>query len=509
MATTTLAPWRLYFVPEMVLTHEDELLRRTFDTLDPTVGIADLPPEPVGRSFFVNDEGELHTALNLFFASGRMRNRSEGTNRKYAHSLRVWMDFLARKGKEWDAAVDEDVLDYKFWRRTDERNPRPVSGSTWAGDVAALTIFYDWARRALQGPALLLDAYGQERSSRHPNRQQGGLVFQPSTVRGADVKWLSPGAFRLWRNVGIHGMTPDGVERVRWRPRSQSRDAAFVDGLYGSGLRIQEWASILTMEIRQPTAGRRYTTHDLADACAKGGRGHPYWLERSALDAVAGYMEDERAAAIRRAHDSGLYDRIRDIRIVERVSSDGKVEITSRDSSFRRTISLNGLNPNQRARLFAHSADGLAPVALWLNEDGAPRPKRAWYKAFERANSRVERAGIERLVCHPHMLRHSFALRWYAVGRLIWERRTQGFEDSYTRDFREQFGDSWSLVQTMLGHSDVNTTRRVYLEPFRALDLTLLLEYGRSELDAELLLQVLKADPRVRLADQPDTGDIQ
>ncbi len=475
--------------------------------LDPPVGTTALPPEQVGRPFFVNDEGELHAALNLFFASGRMRNRSEGTNRKYAHALRVWMDFLARKGKEWDAAVDEDVLDYKFWRRTDERNPRPVSGSTWAGDVAALTIFYDWARRAAQGPPILFESEGRERSGWHPGRPQGGLVFQPSTVRGADVKWLSPGAFRLWRNVGIHGMTRDGDERVRWRPRSQSRDASFVDGLYGSGLRLQEWASILTLELRQPTKGRKYTTHDLSDACAKGGLGHRYWMERSALDAVAGYKETERAAAIRRAQDNGLYDRIRDIRIIERVTSDGKVEIASRDSSFRRTVSLNDLNPGQRVSLFTHSADGLVPVALWLNEDGAPRPKRAWYKAFDRANARVARAGVERLACHPHMLRHSFALRWYAVGRLIWERRMNGLEDDYTRDFREQFGDSWSLVQTMLGHSDVNTTKRVYLEPFRALDVTLLLEYGRSELDAELLLQILGTDPRVRLADRSEIGD--
>ena len=304
-------------------------------------------------------------------------------------------------------------------------------------------------------------------------------------------------------------MTRDGVEKVRWRPRSQFRDAAFVDGLYGSGLRLQEWASILTLDLRQPAAGRKYTTHDLADACAKGGRGHPYWLERSVLDEIAGYMETERAAAIRRAHESGLYDRIRNIRIVERVTPDGKIEITSSDSSFRRTVSLNALKPGQRARLFTHSADGLAPVALWLNEDGTPRPKRAWYKAFDRANARVAHAGIERLTCHPHMLRHSFALRWYAVGRLIWERRMNGREDDYTRDFRKQFGDSWSLVQTMLGHTDVNTTKRVYLEPFRALDVTLLLEYGRSELDADLLLQVLGTDPRVGLADRSEIGDIQ
>jgi hypothetical protein len=32
----------------------------------------------------------------------------------------------------------------KFWRRTDERNPGRVQGSTFGGDMAALCSFYDW-----------------------------------------------------------------------------------------------------------------------------------------------------------------------------------------------------------------------------------------------------------------------------------------------------------------------------------------------------------------------------
>ncbi len=42
MAAAALAPWRLYSVPGMVPTHEDELLRRAFDTLHPLAGMANL-----------------------------------------------------------------------------------------------------------------------------------------------------------------------------------------------------------------------------------------------------------------------------------------------------------------------------------------------------------------------------------------------------------------------------------------------------------------------------------
>lgn len=59
----------------------------------------------------------------------------------------------------------------------------------------------------------------------------------------------------------------------------------------------------------------------------------------------------------------------------------------------------------------------------------------------------------------------------------------------------------------MLGHSDVNTTKDVYLEPFRGLDVKLLLEHGVNVLQAETLLQVLRSDPRVRIDEVGPVGE--
>ncbi|WP_315068005.1 hypothetical protein [uncultured Microbacterium sp.] len=170
---------------------------------------------------------------------------------------------------------------------------------------------------------------------------------------------------------------------------------------------------------------------------------------------------------------------------------------------------INDIRPEVRLRLFSDSPNGLEPMQLALNENGLPRPKRAWYPTFERANLRVRKAGVENLQCAPHMLRHSFALRWYAVARLIWERRWRAERETYVNDFREQFGDSWTFVQTMLGHTDVATTRSIYLEPFRALDVRALLEYGRADLDAETLVQVLRDDARVRFVTDADAGELR
>lgn len=437
-----------------------------------------------------------------------MRNRAEATNKRYAYSLSVWVNFLASKGKEWDSADENDVMDFKFWRRSDIRNPRRISGSAWGNDLAALSTFYDWGHRVLEVPTLFESDEILTRKSRYgyssdPSR---GADLRPSTVRNADVKWLTPRAYQRWRDIGIHGLTPQGAERTRWRPRSQSRDAGFVDGLYGSGLRLQEWASVLTLELDRELTGHEYASFRLADACAKGGRGHTFWLRGDVLEQVATYQETERASAVRAAQTAGMYDEMRGRIVVEEVRNGVlRVNTFRGTKSYPASLRINDLDPSERRRLLIRTDEGLEPAALWLNEDGSPRQKSAWYKSFALANSRVRKAGIDRLECHPHMLRHSFALRWFAVGRLIWSQQVKDMDAEHQRDLREQFGDTWSLVQTMLGHADVNTTKGTYLEPFRALDARMLLEYGKSVLDLEPLLAILSDDPRVRTIDDNES----
>ncbi len=50
------------------------------------------------------------------------------------------------------------------------------------------------------------------------------------------------------------------------------------------------------------------------------------------------------------------------------------------------------------------------------------------------------------------------------------------------RDFRAQFGDTWYLVKTLLGHADVTTTMDVYQEPFRDLDVSLLIAHAHANI---------------------------
>ncbi|MEW2620863.1 integrase [Streptomyces sp. NPDC048106] len=422
-----------------------------------------------------------------------MRNRSAGTREKYGYALCTWLGFLDAVGRRWDGADAEDVGGFKFWRMTDEANPQRVAGGTVSDNLDAVNAFYDWAsaRYGVRNPVIRVAR--QRGSSR-----VGGDGFEaaPHVVRERDVKWLDPGGYALWRDVGLRGLDREGREVTRWRGRNSQRDCAFADGLFGTGLRLTEWASVLMLELPAEEHGRSYATSRLAAACAKGGRGRRFWMPRTVLADALGYSEGERAAAVRRAQRHGRYERLRQILVLHRVLGSRRLELADGSGTLTR-VSLDALTPQVRRRIFLETPSGLAPAALWLNEDGMPRAPRGWQHTFDTANERVARAGLHGVAATAHMLRHSMALRWFSVGRLLYERRFAHLDGEELRDFRAQFGDAWHLVQTLLGHADVSTTIDVYLEPFRDLDVSLLIEHAHGAVLTELMAEMFAGHRQV------------
>ncbi|MFF0746775.1 hypothetical protein ACFYVL_40970 [Streptomyces sp. NPDC004111] len=149
---------------------------------------------------------------------------------------------------------------------------------------------------------------------RVPGPDPGSVTesFEAGThlVRSKNVKWLDPAGYARRVDVGLRGLNLHGREIDGWRGRNSQRDCAFVDGLYGTGLRLSEWASVLRLELPADDETRTYYTCRLAEACAKGGRGRRFWMPRSVLVDVLAYEEGERAAAVRRAQRACRYDRL-------------------------------------------------------------------------------------------------------------------------------------------------------------------------------------------------------
>lgn len=84
------------------------------------------------------------------------------------------------------------------------------------------------------------------------------------------------------------------------------------------------------------------------------------------------------------------------------------------------------------------------------------------------------------------------------MGRLAYERRFAHLSEDEQKDFRVQFGNTWDLVATMLGHRNTETTKTHYLEPFRALDVELLLRHANEASVTQFLANYLADHPRVR-----------
>ncbi|WP_199745494.1 site-specific integrase [Amycolatopsis sp. WAC 04182] len=454
-----------------------------------------------GTPFLLAPSGRADPVVNAFWRAPPVRRLSAETKRRYAFSLKVWLTFLHRIEVEWGQVTPGELAVFKEWRLSAEDNPEHVAPGSFRVDLAAIRRFYVWAaeRAAVQNP-VRLRAVGAAAS------RDGSLVLEasPAGVRRADVKWLTPEAFRLWRNIGLRGFTMDGVPAPAWRGRTEDRDVAYAEGLFGTGLRMAEWASVLTIEL--PDAAHRGLFRGwLASACAKGSAGRRFWMRQRVIGLTRFYLEEgSRRAAVARAQREGRYEELRDRWLLRRVHPDGRLDVVT-PTGESMTVALDTLAPRLRMRLFKQGAGGLEPVWLWLNHDGLPRPKQAWHKTFDRANQRVERTmpgagAASALWCRPHMLRHSFALRWFCIAKFVAWQRTGLLTERERRDFRDQLGDVWFLMATLLGHSSPQTTRDVYLEPFQALDVEHLLALMDTDDRAALerLVDVVASDqPRV------------
>ena len=151
-------------------------------------------------------------------------------------------------------------------------------------------------------------------------------------------------------------------------------------------------------------------------------------------------------------------------------------ESTGRD----RAVLVGDLSLSQRRQLFVQGPGGWEPAMVFLGESGVPMDPDSWERVFAQASRRCHRLGVP-VSCHPHMLRHSFALRMLLTLTHAFDRR-MGLTPEERREYRLMFGDPWVLVQTLLGHRSPETTRSIYLEPVSGLQVELFLnDDGVSE----------------------------
>ena len=418
-----------------------------------------------GQPFLLAPDGRPDVEVLEFFRSAAFQSLAAGSQESYAPDIQLFLSFLSVQGIDWRAATFEHLADYEFWRRRDQQNPDRVGAGTFSRDLAAIKKFYDWQQ--WRGNVAASPIGPRTPSSTGDSSSR----LQPSAVRSVQLKWLTPRAYRRWRDVGIGGYRGDGRRDATWRGRNDGRNLAFAEALWSSGLRLREAGTLVLSEIPSADGQVRYAKARVGQAVAKG-RGRDFWISTGALKHIDNYVVSTRAAAIHRARSEGRYDALPDMKIIDTVDHHRRVHFTSRDGS-KGTVPLDSLDSNDRLNFYTITDHGLEPWMVWLSEAGLPLPYRTWEAIFSAGNKRCQTLGVD-IHCHPHMLRHSFALRML-VTLIYAHERKMGITPAERREYRHIFGDPWVLVQTLLGHANLETTRECYLEPVSGLQVDLFL----------------------------------
>ena len=425
-----------------------------------------------GDPVFLSPDFAVDRGLLDFVRSKDFRGLERETKRNYATDIRLLLDFLWSREVSWRAASEHDLADYRAWRCRAPENPRRIGGSKWNREAAAFTKLFRWAGVT----PLPVDVSRREDRAAH--------------AVSSRVSWLTPRTWGLWSNIGLRGHTRAGVPPAEWVSRTELRNTSFVQLLLSSGLRRQEGGSLLTFELpSQRLRFGRYLHGRVAGAVTRSKQDRTFYAGVDAVGQVEAYVQSERAWAVARAQEQGRYDRLPRLRRVTDVSRgrDPVVRWVEADGEQGRHR-LGGLGWRERQWLFIEGPDGLEPAWLWLTEQGTPMLPEQWNGVFREANLRCEqvlltaeerRSGREFRTAEargktpyatPHACRHSFALYMLIVLNQLMETRF-GLSAADRRDFALLFGDPWFLVKTLLGHSDVETTKRHYLSPVAHLQL--------------------------------------
>jgi site-specific recombinase XerD len=461
MRETAILGWRVFF------TRRGIPQPKAADPLLATLGDLDawLASHKVadGTPFLIDPMGRYDSALNRYFQV-QLSTEPLNTQAAAAYDLKRFLAFLwdNRAGKTWREATAEDRAAYKHWRLKDSRGPR-VELVTWDREVATVNRFYRWAVR--QGYVAANPIVQRESRSHEPWRQSLGETPAESSHQGPrhDVRWMPPATYRRWRDVGVRGFTVAGLPDRSFRGRYASRNATYADFMIRTGLRLSEQTSLSLYEVPEIVPGVLNARTWLPRAIAKGGSERAVYVPASVLKDVWDYVELERAEAVEQARQRGVYEQIRDPLLIE----DRSRPLVLIDGEWQK---VGKLNHDERRRLLVRADGGeLEPAALWLNEDGLPSEPSCWQDVFKAANRRCAWLGL-RLRCHPHMLRHSFAV---ITLEQLWRGHIQELAvmtPVQRQTFQMVFGDPLNWVRMRLGHRSVLTTQ-IYLHTLKELEM--------------------------------------
>ncbi|MFZ3500348.1 tyrosine-type recombinase/integrase [Streptomyces sp. 5.8] len=419
---------------------------------------------PGGTPILLDEAMRPVEPVSTWFRKISLSGLDAKTMRSYAYTVLMLLNFLAARGLDLSSATESDIQEFRQWRREDAEET--VGEATWDRDSAAISGLYDF---------LLQDGFVEVRPWRATGRRAS---LRSGTSRDLRVRHMELEQYLYCRDVGFGGLAPDAQldETFRgWRPH---RNRAACELALMTGMRIQEWATLLLPELGLETGLRPRTTDVALAACAKYGRPRSVYIPMDAMELLDPYLHIERPEIVAKAQ-STLRRQHRDLLVVQRFEADAsKVRGVLDGRTVTRVI--KDMKPDLRRITVMETGDGLDPLALFIGQGGRMLTFSGWdrirWRAWERMKqwaAQVEVPQLPRRCWVYHDLRHTFALRLliFLTREGLNDAQDQGLPMSTLLD--HMTGNPLLVVQRRLGHAQPSTTYRYirYLkDPMREVD---------------------------------------
>ena len=407
------------------------------------------------------------THLDRFFLDLPLNGvRSAHSLRAYGYDILLWVRFLeeARGISLWKAARP-DVAAYHRARRRNDAGSR-ISAASWNRSVAAMEKLYKWAETeglVSASPFTHRDVWRRANAGGRGRIVARNDAFERS-AKQSDVRFVSLEDYRRFRDVGLRGLAPDGMERSGARDRNGLRNALFAELLVVTGLRLEEASFLLASEVEalpQASSPDHQIWFDLPAGLTKGDRGRAILMPRRLLDQLRAYVTVERAHAVNKFKTRAGWRAVATPIFIRRPAPGARSLVLHNGG----TVPLEAITPQERGSLIICHVDGqpIEPAALWVTEVGQPVQPNSWEVAFARASRRCAANGFA-INVSPHQLRHTFAVHMLAM---LIQQHLRGAASMPSggpaEGYRRLLGDPLQQVQRLLGHASLATTS-LYLD---------------------------------------------
>ncbi|MEU9922102.1 hypothetical protein AB0H51_12545 [Streptomyces griseoluteus] len=356
-----------------------------------------------GMPIYLDDETMMPVEPHCSW--GRSLSNDElgkGTMKEYGRILFRYSEHQEHRGRDVLSATESDVRAYKRVRTVLQR--RPIQDAAWGKESQLLDRFYGY----------LKDDVGlvKQRPVRVGSRGRNPLA--PKLRQRMDIRHLTLSQYRYFRDVGLGGQLPDSRVDLSFRGWSPHRNRAAADLALGTGMRWQEWATVLLPElgigVGHPVRDVEFTVQ----ACAKYGKARTIYVPDDSMKGLESYLLLERpeqaATSAKR-----LEKRHRDLFVVSRIDHESGLVYGVLDG-MEKVLEMSAMDPELR-RIAVHETDvGLEALAVFICQGGLMPGADSWKRYRHAAWRRMTALADEHTVLPRkrwrwHDLRHTYALQ--------------------------------------------------------------------------------------------------